>query len=148
MLTSTSWRSSSRALASRAGSTGIGTSIATGSCRPPRQGALVTPPALHMVGDRDVVYHFPGGKEAATNLKTLVPHLTPDHRAAGLRPLDPAGAAGRGQRRTAGVRAVSIAAAAAQCLEQARGHGAHDVVFTEARRRGGRSDRLRPLPDH
>ncbi|HKA10620.1 MAG TPA: alpha/beta hydrolase [Candidatus Dormibacteraeota bacterium] len=42
----------------------------------PWRGALVTPAALHMVGDRDVVYRFPGGKEAATNLKTLVPHLT------------------------------------------------------------------------
>ena len=40
------------------------------------QGALVTPPALHMVGDRDIVYHFPGGKEGAIDLKTLVPNLT------------------------------------------------------------------------
>ncbi len=40
------------------------------------QGALVTSPALHMVGDRDLVYHFPGGKEAASNLQTVVPNLT------------------------------------------------------------------------
>ena len=40
------------------------------------QGALVTPPALHMVGDRDLVFHFPGGKESASTLKTLVPNLT------------------------------------------------------------------------
>jgi len=39
------------------------------------QGALVTSPALHMVGDRDLVYHFPGGREAANNLKTAVPNL-------------------------------------------------------------------------
>ena len=42
----------------------------------PWQGARVTPPALHMVGSRDVVYHFPGGKQVVDNLKVLVPNLT------------------------------------------------------------------------
>jgi len=41
----------------------------------PWQGALVTPPALFMVGDRDVVYHFPGGPETVAALKSSVPDL-------------------------------------------------------------------------
>jgi pimeloyl-ACP methyl ester carboxylesterase len=39
------------------------------------QGATVTPPAAYMVGDRDIVYHFPGGKELIANLNRFVPHL-------------------------------------------------------------------------
>ena len=42
----------------------------------PWQGARVTVPALMVVGDRDVVYHFPGGKDAIANLKSSVPRLT------------------------------------------------------------------------
>jgi pimeloyl-ACP methyl ester carboxylesterase len=42
----------------------------------PWQGAIVTPPALYVVGDRDVVYHFPGGKDAPKSLPTVVPNLT------------------------------------------------------------------------
>jgi pimeloyl-ACP methyl ester carboxylesterase len=41
----------------------------------PWQGALVTPPALFMVGDRDVVYNFPGGPETVAGLKSTVPDL-------------------------------------------------------------------------
>ena len=29
-----------------------------------------------MVGSRDVVYHFPGGKQVVDNLEVLVPNLT------------------------------------------------------------------------
>lgn len=42
----------------------------------PWQGALVTPPALFMVGDRDPVYHFPGGKESSAGLKRFAHNLT------------------------------------------------------------------------
>ncbi len=42
----------------------------------PWQGAKVTPPALYVVGDRDIVYHFPRAKEAAANLPSIVPNLT------------------------------------------------------------------------
>lgn len=41
----------------------------------PWQGALVTVPAIYVVGDRDPVYHFPGGKELAANLGHSVPQL-------------------------------------------------------------------------
>src|SRR5436305_8525310 len=41
----------------------------------PWQGATVTPPAAYMVGDRDVVYHFPGGKELIANLIRYVHNL-------------------------------------------------------------------------
>ncbi|HVS50623.1 MAG TPA: alpha/beta hydrolase [Candidatus Dormibacteraeota bacterium] len=42
----------------------------------PWQGAKVTVPALYAVGDRDPVYHFPGGKDLAAGLKKFVPNLT------------------------------------------------------------------------
>lgn len=42
----------------------------------PWGGAPVSVPALYVVGDRDLVYHFPGGKESAEGLKRLVPNLT------------------------------------------------------------------------
>lgn len=42
----------------------------------PWQGAQVVPPALYMVGDRDVVYHFPGGKQVPAELSKSVPNLT------------------------------------------------------------------------
>jgi pimeloyl-ACP methyl ester carboxylesterase len=42
----------------------------------PWQGAKVTPPALYVVGDRDLVYHFPGSRELIANLRALVPNLT------------------------------------------------------------------------
>jgi pimeloyl-ACP methyl ester carboxylesterase len=42
----------------------------------PWAGAVVTPPALYVVGDRDVVYHFPGGgPQVLTNLSRSVPNL-------------------------------------------------------------------------
>jgi pimeloyl-ACP methyl ester carboxylesterase len=42
----------------------------------PWAGAQVTPPALYVVGDRDVVYHFPGGGPAmVNNLPKFVPNL-------------------------------------------------------------------------
>ncbi|MGI9145491.1 MAG: alpha/beta fold hydrolase [Chloroflexota bacterium] len=42
---------------------------------PAWQGATVGVPAMYMVGDRDVVYHFPGGKELISDLKRFVPNL-------------------------------------------------------------------------
>src|SRR5262249_28328004 len=42
----------------------------------PWAGATVTVPALYVVGDRDVVYHFPGaGAQMLTNLPRHVPKL-------------------------------------------------------------------------
>jgi len=41
----------------------------------PWRGAQVTVPSAFMVGDRDVVYHFPGGKETVANLSKSVPNL-------------------------------------------------------------------------
>lgn len=42
----------------------------------PWSGAKVTPPALFVVGDRDVVYHFPGGGPSmVSNLSQSVPQL-------------------------------------------------------------------------
>jgi pimeloyl-ACP methyl ester carboxylesterase len=42
----------------------------------PWSGAVVTPPALYVVGDRDVVYHFPSaGPQMLTNLSRFVPNL-------------------------------------------------------------------------
>jgi pimeloyl-ACP methyl ester carboxylesterase len=41
----------------------------------PWHGAKVTIPAAYIVGDRDVVYHFPGGKESVANLSRSVPNL-------------------------------------------------------------------------
>jgi pimeloyl-ACP methyl ester carboxylesterase len=42
----------------------------------PWQGALVTTPALFVVGDRDLVFHFPGMDELIPNLQAFVPNLT------------------------------------------------------------------------
>ncbi len=42
----------------------------------PWQGTTVLPPALYVVGDRDVVYHFPGGRQAPTEITKVVPNLT------------------------------------------------------------------------
>jgi pimeloyl-ACP methyl ester carboxylesterase len=42
----------------------------------PWQGAVVSPPALYVVGDRDLVYHLPGAKEFAAALPKFVPNLT------------------------------------------------------------------------
>jgi pimeloyl-ACP methyl ester carboxylesterase len=42
----------------------------------PWQGAKVIPPALYVVGERDLVYHFPGLKELMANLRVFVPNLT------------------------------------------------------------------------
>jgi pimeloyl-ACP methyl ester carboxylesterase len=42
----------------------------------PWQGANVTTPALYVVGDRDLVYHFPGTKELIARLQNYVPGLT------------------------------------------------------------------------
>src|ERR671933_994542 len=42
----------------------------------PWSGARITVPALYVVGDRDVVYHFPGGgPQLVTNLSSSVPNL-------------------------------------------------------------------------
>jgi epoxide hydrolase A/B len=42
----------------------------------PWAGAQVTVPALYVVGDRDVVYHFPGGGPGmVANLNRFVPNL-------------------------------------------------------------------------
>ena len=42
----------------------------------PWSGAQVTVPALYVVGDRDVVYHFPGGgPQMVSNLSRFVPNL-------------------------------------------------------------------------
>jgi pimeloyl-ACP methyl ester carboxylesterase len=42
----------------------------------PWSGAQVTVPALYVVGDRDVVYHFPGsGPQSVANLINVVPNL-------------------------------------------------------------------------
>jgi epoxide hydrolase A/B len=42
----------------------------------PWSGAVVTPPALYVVSDWDVVYHFPGaGPQMLTNLSRFVPNL-------------------------------------------------------------------------
>jgi pimeloyl-ACP methyl ester carboxylesterase len=41
----------------------------------PWQGARVQVPALFMVGDRDVVFHFPGARELISRLATHVPQL-------------------------------------------------------------------------
>ena len=42
----------------------------------PWQDAKITPPALMVLGDRDLVYHFPGGKDAIANLRQHVPNLS------------------------------------------------------------------------
>ncbi len=42
----------------------------------PWQGALLIPPALFMVGDRDPVYHLPGAKESAAGLQRYATNLT------------------------------------------------------------------------
>jgi len=41
----------------------------------PWHGAQVTVPAGFIVGDRDVVYHFPGGRDNVANLNRFVPNL-------------------------------------------------------------------------
>jgi pimeloyl-ACP methyl ester carboxylesterase len=42
----------------------------------PWQGALVSPPALYIAGERDLVVHFPGMNQLIPNLRMFVPHLT------------------------------------------------------------------------
>ncbi len=42
----------------------------------PWQDAKVQAPALYIVGDRDLVYHFPGGRRALDELGSFVPNLT------------------------------------------------------------------------
>jgi pimeloyl-ACP methyl ester carboxylesterase len=42
----------------------------------PWQGALVTPPALFIAGNRDPVIHFPGMDQMLQNLRAFVPQLT------------------------------------------------------------------------
>jgi pimeloyl-ACP methyl ester carboxylesterase len=43
----------------------------------PWQGAKVTPPALFIAGDRDLVINFPGVKERLPELKKAIPKLEP-----------------------------------------------------------------------
>ena len=59
----------------------------------------VTVPALFVAGDHDMVIAFPGTDQHLANLKQLRPRAARDRDAARLRPLDPAGAPRRGQRR-------------------------------------------------
>jgi pimeloyl-ACP methyl ester carboxylesterase len=40
------------------------------------QGAVLRLPAAYVVGDRDIVYHFPGAPELIANLNRFVPNLT------------------------------------------------------------------------
>jgi pimeloyl-ACP methyl ester carboxylesterase len=48
----------------------------TAGGRPPWSGAQTGVPALYVVGDRDLVYHFPGGgPQLVTNLSRSVPNL-------------------------------------------------------------------------
>ena len=42
----------------------------------PWQGAVVTPPALYVAGDRDLVVNFPGMAQFIPHLQTVVPNLT------------------------------------------------------------------------
>jgi pimeloyl-ACP methyl ester carboxylesterase len=42
----------------------------------PWQGAVVGVPALHMVGDRDPIYHLPGAKKLTADLHRFVPKLS------------------------------------------------------------------------
>ena len=58
----------------------------------PWQGAPVTPPALYVAGDRDLVVNFPGMAQLLPALQTLHPKPHPDDHPARLRPLDAAGA--------------------------------------------------------
>jgi len=41
----------------------------------PWQGAPVTPPALYIAGDRDLVVNFPGMSQLIPNLRMFVPNL-------------------------------------------------------------------------
>jgi pimeloyl-ACP methyl ester carboxylesterase len=42
----------------------------------PWQGASVSPPALYIAGDRDLVVNFPGMDRLIPALRTFVPNLT------------------------------------------------------------------------
>ena len=64
----------------------------------PFAGAKVTVPALYIAGDRDLVVKFPRMDRADRQPEDVRPQLDEDDHAAGLRPLDAAGARGRGQR--------------------------------------------------
>ena len=65
----------------------------------PWHGAVVTPPALYVYGDRDLVPAFPGTPELIEQLPELMPNLRREPLVLpGLRPLDPAGAPRRGER--------------------------------------------------
>ena len=41
----------------------------------PWQGARVSPPALYIAGDRDLVVNFPGMSQLIPNLRMFVPNL-------------------------------------------------------------------------
>ena len=71
----------------------------------PFAGLKVTVPALYVAGDRDLVVGFTGIEKLIASLKQHVADLRGHRHAARLRPLDAAGAAGRGQRRAARVSA-------------------------------------------
>ncbi len=57
----------------------------------------MTVPALYMAGDLDLVVSFPRMKEVIADLARYIPQLQRHHHAAGLRPLDAAGARRRSQ---------------------------------------------------
>ena len=60
--------------------------------------APVLVPALYLAGEQDLVVRFPGAREGIEQLGRVVPAAARAGAAAGLRALDPAGAAGGGQR--------------------------------------------------
>ena len=99
----------------------------------PFAGARVTVPALYVAGDRDLVVAFRGMDQLIPNLVEVRARSPPDDHAARLRALDPAGAAGRGQRGDDRVPAGLVAAA--------RSGGASAGATSSANRRIDRSAR-------
>ena len=95
--TSTSTPASSRATGFRGGLNWYRNIDRNWELLAPFAGALVSVPALYVAGDRDLVVALPRDGQLLPNLAVFVPQLRDDD-AAGLRPLDAAGAPGRGQR--------------------------------------------------
>ena len=74
----------------------------------PYAGALVTVPALYVAGDRDLVVAFRGMDQLIPNLKQVRAPPAAHRHAAGVRPLDAAGAAPGGQRGDARLPQVTL----------------------------------------